>query len=1543
LLKKVTHMKKLSLSLTVLLIALTALVVPIVSCGGTADDPNPGGGNGPGGVIHVTSVTLDQTTLSLTVGGIKTLTAKVMPDNAHDKEVTWMSSNPAVAMVSDGTVMAMASGIATIAAATRDGGHIATCAITVAVNVTSVALNKNVMMLPAGSAEPLTATVQPINATNKHLTWISSDKNIAEVSDGLVIAKAIGVAKITVITQDGARTAECALAVTLPNISVTGVKLNKVTTVIPTGHTETLVATVEPSNANNKAVTWDIYSKTPSNMTITVNENGLVTAGNISGNALVRVTTFDGLRTASCAVTVAPLPVEPTGVTLNKASTTIGVGGAERLIATIQPNNANQNTALTWETSNGEVAMVSNDGVVFVLPTTTPGSTATITVKVGDGAGPKSAICAVTVDGPIVPTGVVLNKPDMTLGIGGSEKLTATISPANATNKGITWFSYDKNIADVDTLGNVIGKGIGTTTITANTYNSLSAPCTVTVTMPIAVTGVTLDKDALIIGVGGIEKLTATIAPANATNKTVTWWTSDFTVATVSADGTVSAVDTGTATITAITLDGSHRADCAVTITNPIAVSGVLLNKNTASIPKGQTEKLTAAILPENATDKSLSWESENSTIVTVSDDGTVSAIAIGAAKITVKTIDGGFKAECLVTVTEPVPVEDVTLTPAELNIEVGESRPLLATVFPINASNKNVTYSIYGDAIARINDQGIVKGISSGRATATVTTEDGGMTADTTVNVGPSSNIETKGITITPNPASINTNGSSNLAAQITGPGGIPASEKELTWRVVSSTPATIMAECTLTGSIGLNPGSATALFTAGPTAGTVTIEAESIDYPGVVSSPVVLSITAPSGKPVTDVSIDKTTLQPLYKLGALPTFTATVLPVDAANPTLNWTSSEPKVTATGGVLAFTGTAADIATAGGTLTAIITAAATDGSGKEDFVTVNITYADVTSVLLNGVASQTTSRVHGTSGDFSSYAVTFAPVGLCNPATTLSWTSSKSSVVDVDNDGNYTITAGSAPDTAIITVSATSGTPATITVNVVASSVDATGIIISTKPPTIKLDNATGIQLAAAVQPPGATNPDYLWSIVNDGSNTGAGLDISSVGLLTLNAGAKVGDKATITATSDDTANGGPHTDSFIVTVAYADVTDVLLDGLASQTISLTEGTNGTFSYIVTIEPSGLYDPATVLTWTSNGTAIDVSANDGSYIIAAASASATPETITIEASTGNAATIAVTIQASGTPDATGITITSPAGGTSNLALGSSGITMTAQVAPSGANQGCSWLLVNDAGNSGTGLSISSTGALTLNAGAQVGDEATITVTADDTTLGTWTDTHTVTVIYNTGVTDVELSPTTTNSVMTSVGTTLTIESAVMVGLVAGIADPAVTFTIPPPTVVLFTQTGNDCTAVAVSSGTASVTATSSVGGVTSAPFTVTVDITPTDIEFDGNPSSSLPSSILLSISDNGGFGNLEALIVAAVGGPISIVPAVAHQTYKILNSSDSDITLLDDDGNYEIIGTPTVGTTFTVDITTYAGSVAGGNAITRTVTFEFEA
>ena len=258
------------------------------------------------------------------------------------------------------------------------------------------------------------------------------------------------------------------------------------------------------------------------------------------------------------------------------------------------------------------------------------------------------------------------------------------------------------------------------------------------------VADITLEQTSATLEIGENLQLSAVLTPADVTNPNIIWSSSNVDVATVS-DGIVTGVSEGTTTITATTQDGGHIATSAVTVratapppTDPdpaIPVTGVTVSPTIAELAIGGTQQLTATVLPSNATNQTVTWESNDNSIATVDNDGLVTAVAEGSATITVTTVDGGYTATSAITVT-PISVTGVTLYPPTATLLLNNRMQLIAIVLPTNATNQNVTWSSSDNAIATVNSNGLVTAVALGSATITVMTEDGGYTATSVITM---------------------------------------------------------------------------------------------------------------------------------------------------------------------------------------------------------------------------------------------------------------------------------------------------------------------------------------------------------------------------------------------------------------------------------------------------------------------------------------------------------------------------------------------------------------------------------------------------------------------------------------------------------------------------------------------------------------------------------------------------------------------------------------------------------------------------------------
>ena len=838
-------------------------------------------------IIHVTGVSVSPSSLILTAGGAAgNLTATVSPSNASNNTVTWQSSNPAVAAVSNGVVTPLTAGSATITVVANDGGASAACVVTVnapVVPVTGVSVSPTSLNLTAGGAAGnLTAVVSPSNATNKTVTWQSSNQAVATVSNGSVTPLAAGSATITATTADGAYTATCTVTVIAASVPVTGVSLSPASLNLTVGGAGgSLTATVSPSNASNKALTW--LSSNPAIATVS---NGVVSPVT-AGNAVITVTTVDGSFTATCTVTVTAASVPVSGVSLSPTSLNLTAGGAgSTLTATVSPANASNKT-VSWSSSNPAVATVANGIVTPIAP-----GNAVITVTTVNGG--YTASCTVTVTSASIPvTGVSLSPISLNLAAGGATGvLTATVSPANASNKAVTWQSSNPGVASVSN-GVVTPLSQGSTVITVITADgSYSAACSITVSSAqVPVTAVTLIPTLLPLQVGDTATLTVVFTPVNATNKAVSWASSDPSVAYVSG-GVVTGLKAGAAAITVTTADGNKTAICDVTVQAPVVPRLVVASPviHEAASNDGKISEKQIVTLYNGLFDDSISTSdvivnnlpaglaysavrlsgtmgsqlevtflgkatnhSSSNNVNNVSVTVNASKIVTGApTNLTSNTFTIAFSDP------PPILVNGVSLNYSSLNMtQGGPTVTLVATVTPANATNKAVTWQSSNPAVATVSS-GVVTPVGAGTAVITVLTVDGSFSATCVVNVIPVQTAVTS-VSLSQSNLTMPIGGSATLTATVN---PANASNKAVMWS--SSNPG--VAEVNSAGLVtAISAGNAVIIVTTVDGGKTATC-AIAVSYPAVTVSPGASS--SPVGQQISIILSSTGITNPEYQL---------------------------------------------------------------------------------------------------------------------------------------------------------------------------------------------------------------------------------------------------------------------------------------------------------------------------------------------------------------------------------------------------------------------------------------------------------------------------------------------------------------------------------------------------------------------------------------------------------------------------------------------------------------------------------------------------
>ena len=504
---------------------------------------------------------------------------------------------------------------------------------------------------------------------------------------------------------------------TTPPVLVTGIKLNNTKLNWPVGKSGMFRATVTPSNAKNKSVTW----KSSNTKVATVDANGRLTAVG-AGTATITCTASDGNGAkATCAVTVYQ-PMK--GITLNTNKLNWPIGKSGKFKATITPANA-ANKNVKWASSNPKAATVDASGKLTAVGV---GST-TITCTAADGSGAK-ATCAVTVFQPV--KSIKLNNTKLNWPVGKSGNFKATLSPSNAKYKTVNWSSSNPKAATVDVNGRLTAVGVGSATITCTSADGMAkATCAVTVYQPVG--SIKLNTNKLNWPIGKSGNFKATISPANAGNKNVKWTSSNPKAATVDSKGKLTAVGVGSTTITCTAADGrGASATCTVTVYQP--AKSIQLNNTKLNWPVGKSGYFKAVIAPNNAKYKNVTWKSSNPSVAKVDADGKLTSTGVGSATITCTSADGMAKASCAVTVYQQA--KSIKLNNTKLNWPIGKTGIFKAVISPSNAKYKTVTWKSSNPSVAKVDTNGRLTAVGVGTATITCTSKDNFASAACAVTV---------------------------------------------------------------------------------------------------------------------------------------------------------------------------------------------------------------------------------------------------------------------------------------------------------------------------------------------------------------------------------------------------------------------------------------------------------------------------------------------------------------------------------------------------------------------------------------------------------------------------------------------------------------------------------------------------------------------------------------------------------------------------------------------------------------------------------------
>ena len=582
-------------------------------------------------------------------------------------------------------------------------------------------------------------TIMPENAGTKELEWSSENPEVATVDvNGVVTGKKLGKTVITAKTKDGTNITVSTTLTVLP-LKVETMTFAEPLVYIARTKDKTIKLTLNSEEVDNKSMVWT--SSDESVATVVQNMNAVypleaIVVAHKVGKATIKVEAQDGSgMSATCEVEVTPLMVSDFSLQTASVVKTIPT----QLEADVIPIEAD-NKKLKWTSLTPDIATVTEDGMFTGLKM----GTAKIKAETTDGSKLSktfnievTALSVGSITLPSAPVTVVKTK---------TGKIKVTIEPLDADNQKLTWTSSRPDIATVDNEGVVTGKKVGTTRITASTTDGTNLKAFVDVNIePLKVETMTFAEPSVSIIKTEDKTITLTLNSEEVDNKSMVWTSSDESVATVvqnmnavyPLEAIVVAHKVGKATIKAEAQDGSGMsATCEVEVT-PLMASDLSLQ--TASVVRTIPTQLEAKVSPADADNKKLKWTSLTPDVATITEDGMMTGLKMGTAKVKAETTDGSNLSCVFEVQVTGLPVSTISL-PAESSIVKTESMKLEYSILPLASDNQKLKWSSNATYIASVDENtGVITAHKVGDAIITATATDGsGISASTTIHVTP-------------------------------------------------------------------------------------------------------------------------------------------------------------------------------------------------------------------------------------------------------------------------------------------------------------------------------------------------------------------------------------------------------------------------------------------------------------------------------------------------------------------------------------------------------------------------------------------------------------------------------------------------------------------------------------------------------------------------------------------------------------------------------------------------------------------------------------
>ena len=605
-------------------------------------------------------------------------------------------------------ITALKTGVGTVTVSNGTTSFVVTVVV-----IDKIALSASNLTIPVGGTVDLNAVATDVS-TSDSWSWFSDNESIAKVTGNGVnaVVKGIAAGETTVNVEHTVsgitKRVSCKINVTA---AVTKITLTPAETIIEVDKVASIKAELTPKTSTGTYLYW--RSSNPEIVQVDDENNHTAVAsvtGKAPGTAIIMALNKENVVLGSAKVIV-NTPV--TGIILSHSVVEKPLSDKTfQLSATVTPKEATS-AKLNWKSTNEKVALVDANGLITFK------SAGHVSIIASSDINPQiTATCDLTIIKTV--DGIKLDKTEISLAVSETYKLSATISPSDASNQNLNYKSMDPKVADVSKTGLITAKQAGTAYIIVSTPDGkVTANCTVKVTQK--ATGMKLSAASLILDVGESYTLEVTFNPKNTTETKVLWSVSDKSVAKVDAKGKVTAISAGETIITAKSSNGL-TAICKVKVNQP--VGSIELNYTEYDLAVGDELELEVTFDNDDVTNKKVKWKSSQPSIASVDKNGVVKGKKGGVAIITVTADENGMQANCVVTVEEPI--SEIKLNKTAYNLGYHKTFLLKATLKTNSATNKKLKWSSSKNSIASVNKSGQVYGKKPGYATIKVKATDG-------------------------------------------------------------------------------------------------------------------------------------------------------------------------------------------------------------------------------------------------------------------------------------------------------------------------------------------------------------------------------------------------------------------------------------------------------------------------------------------------------------------------------------------------------------------------------------------------------------------------------------------------------------------------------------------------------------------------------------------------------------------------------------------------------------------------------------------------